>query len=108
MTISPRTAQQPFNSATISALGGIQISVGPGHVAAVPAVSAAGSTDAVATFFDGHDDTGAVIGLFSLSAVGPAGVGLGLANYSVGLFVNVIGTTPGTFTVTFTGQTAAS
>lgn len=87
---------------TVPAIGGTQLATGGGHVQAFVVVTTAGSADAVATLYDGTSTSGIPLATFSLAAVGPAM--MPNSSFATGLFVNVVGTTAGSFNVTFAGD----
>lgn len=99
--INPITSQSPYNTATLTTTGGLQLATGGGYIAAPLTVQAAGSADAVLTLYDGTSSSGIPLATFSLAAGGP----LVMPNtcFGTGLFANVTGTTAGQVLIAFTG-----
>ncbi|MGH7058237.1 MAG: hypothetical protein ACREFJ_04950 [Acetobacteraceae bacterium] len=102
--IQPVTPQIPVNVATIATIGSAQLANGGGHIAGAVVVKVAGSTDCVATLYDGTSTSGIPLAQFGCSSVGPAS--MCSSSFATGLFVNVIGTTAATFDVPYTGTAA--
>ena len=95
----------PFNSATVNAIGGLQLATGGGCFVGPAVIKAAGSADCTARLYDGTDASGRQVGEFSLGNTGPV-MGASIC-FAEGLFIEMTGTDPGTLQLIFSGNAAA-